>query len=410
MNQRTVIIIVVVSIVALVGLGSLPAEEAPEVPLVPDYNVTLGYIAATDRDLPLETFLVNLAENDINEYCVENGIKWRFNFEITCADGQSSKAHDLTGEFAEKGIKLAGGYRWSSFLCSGARTIAAKNNMTLISIGSTSPLMAFPDLAFRLCPTDLKQVEPILTVLSDFDVSSVIIIQRGDAWADGIVDEFKSKYDGTIVETIRYPGETTDMRAYLERAEEAYLEYNSPEKPQVLLFAFAEASNALAQLQDFPDLYNLTWFGTDGSADMCWYLEYAGMQTAQVKLLSPRMGVQTMPPEYDEINTLYREKFNVDMDFYQANVYDCCWLMAHLVIDTDSTDGAILQSSILEVAANHTGITGNLSLDENGDRVYAPYSIWGYFEVDGEYVSRVCGSYDPENGVISWDSSLVEIG
>jgi len=410
MNQRTVLIIVAVSIITLSGLGLLPNEETEEVPEVPDYNVTLGFISATDRDLPRDTFLINLAENEINEYCIENGIKWRFNFNITCAEGQAQNAHDFTKGFAEDGVKLVGGYRWSSFLCSGARAIAADYTMTLFSIGSTSPLMAIPDTAFRLCPHDLKQVEPIIAMLSDFDVSSVIIIQRGDAWADGIVDEFKSMYSGTIVETIRYPAEITDLSAYLDKAQDAYSEYGSTEKPQVFLVSFSEGVSALAQLQDFPGLYNLTWFGTEGSADNIWYLEDAGEQSAQVKLLGPRLEVQTLTPDYARINELYWEEFNIDMDFYQANAYDCCWLMANLVIDTDSTDGFTLQSSVLEIAANHTGITGNLSLDENGDRVYAPYSIWGYFDVNGEYVSRVCGFYDPENDKITWDDSLIEIG
>ncbi len=84
--------------------------------------------------------------------------------------------------------------------------------------------------------------------------------------------------------------------------------------------------------------------------------------------------------------------------------------MAQLVIDTDTTDGATLQSCIFEVAANHIGITGNLSLDENGDRIYAPYTIWGYFEIDDEFDSKECGFYGPETESIICDNKLIEIG
>ncbi len=410
LNRRIIMVIVVVSLGVLIGLGSLPGEEAPGVvDEGPDYTVTLGFISATQHGLPQDTFLIRLAENDINEYCVENGIQWRFHFKITCADGQAQNAHDLTREFAENGTKLVGGYAWSSFLCSGARTTASDFNMTLISISSTSPIMAIPDTAFRLCPHDLKQVEPLLVMLSDFDVQSIIIIQRGDAWADGIVDEFQSRYSGTIVKTIRYPGEATELGTYFERAQTAYLEYNSTEKPSILLVSFTEASSALAQLSEYPTLYNMTWFGTDGTVNDQMILDEAGEQASKVGLLSPKLGTQALGPDFLEMNNLYKAEFGYGMDFYQANVYDCCWLMAHLVINTNTTGGATLQSSILEVASNHSGITGALSLDENGDRIYAPYTIWGYFAIDGGFASRECGYYDPVNGVITWDINLVKI-
>ncbi|TFH12057.1 hypothetical protein E4H04_13540, partial [Candidatus Bathyarchaeota archaeon] len=161
MNRKIVLIIVAVSTLGLIGLGSFPADDLEVISYAPDYNVTLGYIATTEHSLPEDRFLIALAENNINEYCQSNNIQWRFHFMIKCAEGQAQIAHDLTREFAENGTRLVGGYGWSSFLCSGARTIAKDYNMSLISISSTSPIMAVPDTAFRLCPTDLGQVDPI---------------------------------------------------------------------------------------------------------------------------------------------------------------------------------------------------------------------------------------------------------
>ena len=127
MNTRLILVIVVVSIVGAIGFGSFLVKETPDVTKVPDYNVTLGYIAGTIQALPEDEFLVSLAEKDINEYCKANEIAWRFNFDIKSAEGQAQKAYEYTGEFAENGVKLVGGYAWSSFLCSGARNIAQEN-------------------------------------------------------------------------------------------------------------------------------------------------------------------------------------------------------------------------------------------------------------------------------------------
>jgi len=410
LNARFIMLFVVLAILGIIGFRSIPVDEVPEVTLdAPYYNVTLGYIAATQNDLPEDEYLISLAENDINEYCEDNDIIWRFHFDVKCAEGQPQNAHDFTGEFAEDGVKLVGGYAWSSFLCGGARKNAHANNMTLVSVASTSPLIAIPDSTFRLCHHDLRQVNPILAIMDDHNVSSVIIIYRGDHWGDLIVDELKSKYTSTIVEKIRYPAETTEFAHYLEMAEAAYLGYNGSDKPHVLLISFNEAASLLTQASDFPVLFNTTWLGADSIADSRHIREDSGEYAAQVSLYSPKQAVYSSDPDYSTINRFYREEFSEDMDFYKSNVYDCCWLMAYCVIDTNTTDGVTIQSSILEVASNHTGITGDLSLDENGDRVYVPYAVWGYFEVDGEYVSRECGLYTSQSGMINWDTDLVEI-
>ena len=95
------------------------------------------------------------------------------------------------------------------------------------------------------------------------------------------------------------------------------------------------------------------------------------------------------------------------MDFYQANVYDCCWLMAYCIIDFKSTDGVTIQSSILEVASKYQGITGDLSLDSNGDREFASYALYGYFNVNGTYVSEKCGFYQQDTDQIIWDNKYL---
>ena len=124
LSRRIVIIALLVVVIALVGLGSLTPEETPEITVEkPDYNVTLGYIATTQTYLPKDEFLVRLAESEINQYCMENGIHWRFKVDVKCAEGQAQNAHDFTADFAEQGVKLVGGYGWSSFLCSGDKRL-----------------------------------------------------------------------------------------------------------------------------------------------------------------------------------------------------------------------------------------------------------------------------------------------
>lgn len=403
LDRRIIYSIVLLGLLAVAVLSYQPIEEMPVETEPFNYNVTLGYIASTKSSLPVETYMVSLAETDINEYCIENDIPWRFRFEIECAEGQAQHAFDYTQDFADNDILLVGGYGWSSFLCSGARKIAAEHNMTLVSMGSTSPLFAIHDNAFRLCVNDFRLAEPICVMLDNCGYNSVVVIQRGDGWADGIVDIFNDRYTGDIIKTIRYPPETyEDFTHYLDEAESQLSEYNGTGKPCVLLVAFSEASQLLNQITEYPLLLNTTWFGTDGTVECLQIIDDAGQPASEVKLYCPMQAPDPSNQWYQEINAEYKTQYIVDMPSREALTYDCCWLMAHCVIDTNTTDGPTILNSIIDVSRNHNGITGDLSLDEYGDRANYSYAIYRYIESDGLYGSERCGFYRGDTGKIEW--------
>ena len=405
LDKRIIYSVVLLGLLATAVLSYQPTAEEPVEPI--NYNVTLGYLASTKNSLPVETYVVSLAETDINEYCVELDIPWRFIFEIKCAEGQAQYAFDHTQEFADNDILVVGGYGWSSFLCSGARKIAAENNMTLVSMGSTSPLFAIQDNAFRLCVNDFRLAEPICVMLDDFGYSSVVVIQRGDGWADGIVDAFREQYNGDIIEIVRYPPETyEDFSLYLDAAESTLEAYNGTDKPCVLLASFNEAAQLLLQASDYPCLLNTTWFGADGTVNSRQLEDEAGLQASAVKLFCPMQAPDPTNSWYQEINKEYKAKYDGDLPNREAITYDCCWLMAHCVIDTNTTDACTILDSIIEVSRSHSGITGDLSLDDNGDRASYSYAIYKYIEDNGTYGSELCGFYRGETGKIEWMSDI----
>ena len=69
---------------------------------------------------------------------------------------------------------------------------ASHNGIILFSHGSTSPLLASEDNGFRLRITDLKESQIIVDLMEEAGIDSVLILQRGDSWADGIAKEIES--------------------------------------------------------------------------------------------------------------------------------------------------------------------------------------------------------------------------
>jgi ABC-type branched-subunit amino acid transport system substrate-binding protein len=263
--------------------------------------------------------------------------------------------------------------------------------------------MAIPDNVFRLSVNDFRLSEVIDVMLDDRGYDSVVIIQRNDGWGDGIVNMFENLYTGTIIEKVRYPPETyKDFTQYLDEAESALRDYNGTGKPCVLLVSFNEAARLLLQLPEYPCLMNTTWFGTDGTVNSRQIEDEAGLEASIVRLYCPMQAPDPSNPWYQEINTEYKTQFEEDMPSREALTYDCCWLMAHCVIDANTTDGATILESILEVSRNHDGITGGLALDEDGDRANYSYAIYQYVEDNGMNNSQICGFYNGETGKIEW--------
>jgi ABC-type branched-subunit amino acid transport system substrate-binding protein len=110
---------------------------------------------------------------------------------------------------------------------------------------------------------------------------------------------------------------------------------------------------------------------------------------------------------YKRVNRAFVDEFNMSLGYYDANIYDCCWVMVLSVLEAGTADGTEVAKVLPEVAAGFTGATGPCILDENGDREGVDYDLWGYFEVDGTCESLRCGTYHHESDSVEWDEALM---
>jgi len=96
----------------------------------------------------------------------------------------------------------------------------------------------------------------------------------------------------------------------------------------------------------------------------------------------------------------------MSLGYYDANIYDCCWVMALSVLEAGSAEGKEVIEFLPDVATAYNGATGAIILDENGDRDAVDYALWGYFEVDGELRCLRCGLYNCTTDSVTWDEEL----
>jgi ABC-type branched-subunit amino acid transport system substrate-binding protein len=236
-------------------------------------------------------------------------------------------------------------------------------------------------------------------MITNYGVDTIIILQRKGSWGENFAESFLWEYradGGEVIDWISYSAEeTSDIRECLDRAENGVYEsiqHKGKEKVGVLLIALDEASTILMEAEKHPALLNVTWFGTDTTTLNPTILQNVGHIASRVSLLGP-VNTHIYNEDYHEINKLYGKEFGEPLDFSTANVYDGCWLLALSVIEAESTNSDDVSEVFGDVAYNHYGITGPLTVNEEGDRSWIRYYIYGYYEIKGEIVCLRAGGY-----------------
>jgi len=126
------------------------------------------------------------------------------------ADGQAAIHLEKVQSFKAMDVTVFIGGGWSS-QAQAALSYVNDNDMLMISSSSTSPLLAIPnDRLFRTCPTDYVQGPAIANMWRSWGVEAILIVQRGDSWADGIYNVLLPELEIAgieVVDRVRYAAE-----------------------------------------------------------------------------------------------------------------------------------------------------------------------------------------------------------
>jgi hypothetical protein len=322
-RQRTIllattIILAVVSIVLFTTLKMNAAvdtkENGPKV-----RNFTIGVIPGNQLGLPSYSFQSRIAQEDINRYCEENRLNYRFNFQLSEAVEEPTQALKYTKEFRAAGVEMILGYAWSSHLCSGARAYGYNNTMVLMTPSASSRIYSLnkPDTLYHLCILDTEPIETTIMAMRDRGVKAFLLIyntQSGNAevfasWVKEIKSpEFEYK------ETLIYSGDTV-MDPFMERAESTVAQmvktYGS-DQSAILWFDYApqagesepNGDDFLNKALSYPSLSSVTWYSWDWSTKQESYESLDNSTAAKLRLVSPVWDPKTNPT-YERINSLF---------------------------------------------------------------------------------------------------------
>jgi len=389
--------------------GSVTVDKIP----LEGQTIRIGYISSTTAGLETATPLVeDIMQVDYNEYLEILGYDVEIEYLIDDATGQATVHLEKVQGFKSMDVNVFIGGLWSS-QAQAALSYTNDNDMLMWSTSSTSPLLAISeDNLYRMCPTDLVQAPAIAAMLKSQGVEAIILIYRGDAWADGIVTYFEPNFvdnGGVILEKIRYAGESTEFSNYLQIAEniakDAVAEYGEG-KVAVELIAFAEFVTMVTQVEDYPTLYSLPWFGSDGTVLSQQAIDDAPRQSEHLKLYS----TYAAPAESEVFANLYDRYFALvsqPFGYYSACSYDVGWILTSTILESQSVDAIDLIPLQTPAAYRQWGASGWNRLNEDGDRYASNYQIWGYGDLGEGVQNVVYGMYDSTLDMVTWEVDLL---
>jgi branched-chain amino acid transport system substrate-binding protein len=373
-------------------------------------TVRIGYIAPeTKTYTKVKPFFEDVIEPDINEYAASLGNGVTFDFVLLDAQGQANRHLELTQQLHDEGVDIIIGAGWSSQGCA-ALSYLNIHKMLMISPSSTSPTTAIAgDRMFRMCPADTALAPALADILWDYGIKEVVFIQRGDSYGDGIEIQFTALFEekGGTVNRVRYLAETTDFCPYLLEArtlgEEAIARAGGDEsKVAVLLIAMDEATKILKQVSQCDILYNLTWFGADGTAKSSNITTNAPLEANHVKLYS-LLAEESNSSKYTDVAARYSAATGENFTMTYGYIYDSAWVLAKSILETGSVDATRVTEVLPSVCENHYGVTGWCRLNEYGDRAPPPFDIWYYAPgASAPCASKLAGVYDPDNRTTAW--------
>jgi len=357
-------------------------------------------------------FAMELAAADVNAWLEENNKEWslRLIVEDDATDGPTG-LRKMTSWFGE-GVKMFAGPMGSG-VAREMLTFANANEILYISPSSTAPALAIEgDWLYRFCPADDIQGPAIAYAAQAAGVKHLIFTWRGDTWGDGLHAASKATAEELgieIFQELRYDAALEDFTvqaATLDGWVTELVEAGVPlEEIGIVAISFEEIAPFMVATAEYPQLSQVLWFGSDGSAvsDALINSPVAAQFAVDTRFINSkaRPEAEVEQSSKAKVRDHVMAELGREPDAYAYNSYDIIWALA-MAIDEAGYDSVKVREILPRVADEWSavyGAGGHLVLNEAGDRAFADYDYW---LVNEDLEWEVVGYFDSRAKTINW--------
>ncbi len=408
------------ALVAGCGAPAVDDDDDVAVPADGEVYTVVGLFPLTGV---LSTFgensaeVARLAAADVNEWLEAEGKDWRLRLEIDDTQTEGPVGLRKFQSWYGEGVQFFAGPQ-ASGVAGELLSFANANQILYISPSSTSPALGIADdWLYRFCTDDLIQGPAIATVAQEAGVEMLISGWRGDTWGDGLQGAAADSAQALGIELydkeLRYDpikeDFTTDVALLDEYVTELLEEGYTLDQIGFNLIAFEEAAPFMAEAANYPQLREIVWIGSDGTALSEAILQHpvAGPFAVDVKFINSMNRPAELVEEsnFDRVRDHIQETLNRETDAYSYNTYDIIWAFA-ISFDEVGYDPVAVKEvmpGLVDEWSSVYGASGHIVLNDFGDRAFADYDLWILNE-DVEWEDP--GYYDGATGIIHWEREI----
>ena len=414
-------VIAVIILLVSILLYRQTISEKPEIDQIQDMN--LVKIAVIN---PQYTFnppwvdydtITHLIEQDVEDYCGENSIKWQFDFVLY---DSKDEPEERVNWMDQNGYRYVIGLR-STSECDQWTYYQNEKGITDMLLMSTGSTMAKfngkyegHELLFRTHTPDDVTMRILAMYASSLGVTDIISIKsKMHEKNDAVYFEEEFTRLGGNIHNVTVDTRSVDWQVVIETASKKLDIVNGTGAVLFTILQDLEV-DIFAIIEEYPNLLDVKWFMPNNVYTI------SGRENALYEHITniDKIGLYGIRPVFEN-NTSYRllNKRYVNatsgkaLEYSAGLAYDSAWLLVLSFIEVNSSDPTRVAEKMCMVSEGFTGVTGPLLFNSVGDRINAHY-IFTKFGIVGEALEQLeIGSYDCKSDEISFDTqpSVIEI-
>jgi branched-chain amino acid transport system substrate-binding protein len=341
---------------------------------------------------------LRLAVEDVNNQFAKTGLSTRVGLIIEDTKTDPAVALEKLEDLASKGIRIVIGPSTSAAVAA-VKEYADKNDILIVSSSSTAPSLAIPnDNVIRFVPDDTHQAEILAKQMWDEGKRVVIPIWRTDVFGNNLQSALKESFEslgGKMLDGVGYDPPVGNFAASLHRinfivweqelrsltskVNDAVKQYGA-DKVGVYIVAYDEIVPILIQANRHQELQSVSWYGSDGSAQLEGLIKNVEAAEFAVKtnFLNPIYGLDATD-SFNKLETRIVEEIGRVPTSYAQVTYDEFWVAALTLKDVSALqqdDIGSLREAFINTANSYVGVTGRTELNDAGDRKFGSYDFW----------------------------------
>ena len=338
-----------------------------------------------------------LAISDFNGYLEALGADWAMSLRSEDSQGMPSVALEKVQALNGAGIDMVVGMAFSGHIQASKGYIDA-NDIVVVSHAAQSENLAIAnDTVFRLVPHDGNQSPAVAAAIENAGVEVLVTVSRADTWGDGLRDGIGASFGGQTIQLIRYDPDSVDFSitaSILDERVGELIDVYGADKVGVFYAGNDELLAIIQQLQPYPSVSKVRWFGTANQAysqellgdDVSKFTESANFTATWYAEPRPNVTKQALDERFIA-------KYGHTPSIYGYAAYDSVWLLGLTILQTQSVDADAVAAAIPYVAKHTLGSGGSLELTDGGD--LASFSIQLLHVSNGTWVRYT--DYDAES-------------